>query len=144
MSSNSADRSSALVDQACDFLQSPATSTSRTNRGYLSQQRTVAPGAAHSGAPGDTGRAGGASWLASGAGLRADCGRRSARGDDPVPDPRRRGPVHQGLDDVFRGDGATIIRTPPRAPVANAYAERWIGSVRRELLDRTLVWNHSQ
>jgi putative transposase len=47
------------------------------------------------------------------------------------------------FDEVFRSDGATIIHTPPRTPVANAYAERWVSSVRRELLDRTLVWNHS-
>ena len=50
----------------------------------------------------------------------------------------------RAFDDVFRGDGATITRTPTRTPVANAYAERWIGSVRRELLDRTLVWNRRQ
>jgi transposase InsO family protein len=49
-----------------------------------------------------------------------------------------------GFDEVFRSDGATIIRTPPYTPVANAYAERWIGSLRRELLDCTLVWNRSQ
>jgi putative transposase len=47
------------------------------------------------------------------------------------------------FDEVFRSDSAKIIRTPPRAPVANAYAERWVGSMRRELLDRTLVWNRS-
>jgi putative transposase len=46
-----------------------------------------------------------------------------------------------GFDDVFRGEGATIIRTPPYTPVANAYAERWVGTVRRELCDRTLIWN---
>lgn len=45
------------------------------------------------------------------------------------------------FDEVFRSDGTTIIRTPPRAPVANAYAERWVGTVRRELCDRTLIWN---
>jgi putative transposase len=48
------------------------------------------------------------------------------------------------FDDVFRSDGATIIRTPPYTPVANAYAERWVATVRRELLDRTLIWNHRQ
>jgi putative transposase len=48
------------------------------------------------------------------------------------------------FDEVFRGDGATIIRTPPRTPIANAYAERWVGTVRRELLDRILIWNRPQ
>jgi putative transposase len=48
------------------------------------------------------------------------------------------------FDQVFRSDGATIIRTPPYTPVANAYAERWVSTVRRELLDRTLVWNRGQ
>jgi putative transposase len=49
-----------------------------------------------------------------------------------------------GFDDIFRGEGATIIRTPPYTPVANAYAERWVGTVRRELCDRTVIWNHRQ
>jgi transposase InsO family protein len=49
-----------------------------------------------------------------------------------------------GFDEVFQSDGTTIIRTPPRTPVANAYAERWVGTVRRELLDRTLIWNRGQ
>ena len=48
------------------------------------------------------------------------------------------------FDDVFRSEGATIIRTPPYTPVANAYAERWVGTVRRELFDRTLIWNRRQ
>lgn len=48
------------------------------------------------------------------------------------------------FDEVFRSDGATIIRTPPHTPVANAYAERLVGTVRRELLDRTLIWNRRQ
>jgi transposase InsO family protein len=45
------------------------------------------------------------------------------------------------FDEVFRSDGTTIIRTPPYTPVANAHAERWVGTVRRELCDRTLIWN---
>ena len=45
------------------------------------------------------------------------------------------------FDELFRSEGVTIIRTPPSTPVANAYAERWVGTVRRELCDRTLIWN---
>ena len=35
-------------------------------------------------------------------------------------------------------------KTPSRAPVANCYIERWIGGLRRELLDRNLIWNENQ
>jgi transposase InsO family protein len=45
------------------------------------------------------------------------------------------------FDDVFRSEGIRAIRTPVRAPNANAFAERWIGSVRRECLDRLLIVN---
>jgi transposase InsO family protein len=37
--------------------------------------------------------------------------------------------------------GIRTIRTPVRAPRANAFIERWIGSVRRECLDRILIVN---
>jgi transposase InsO family protein len=47
----------------------------------------------------------------------------------------------KAFDEVFRSEAIRIIRTPVRAPRANAFAERWIGSVRRECLDRLLVLN---
>jgi putative transposase len=48
------------------------------------------------------------------------------------------------FDEVFRTEGLKILKTPIRTPVANAFAERWIGTLRRELLDRTLIWNRHQ
>jgi putative transposase len=48
------------------------------------------------------------------------------------------------FDEVFRSDGVEIIRTPFRAPKANAFAERWIGTVRRDCLDRILIVNRRQ
>ena len=42
---------------------------------------------------------------------------------------------------VFHAAGAWIVRSAVQAPRMNSIMERWIGSCRRELLDRTLVWN---
>ena len=47
----------------------------------------------------------------------------------------------QAFDAVFQAAGIRVIRSAVQAPRMNSIMERWIGSCRRELLDRTLIWN---
>ncbi|HET9969847.1 MAG TPA: integrase core domain-containing protein [Streptosporangiaceae bacterium] len=53
----------------------------------------------------------------------------------------RAGQFTEGFDAVLSGAGIEVVKIPPRSPRANSIMERWIGSCRRELLDRTLIWN---
>jgi hypothetical protein len=43
------------------------------------------------------------------------------------------------FDEVFTIEGIRVVLTAPQAPRMNAIMERWVGSVRRELLDRILI-----
>jgi transposase InsO family protein len=43
------------------------------------------------------------------------------------------------FDDVFAGNGTRVIKTPVQSPRANSYAERFVGTLRRECLDHVLV-----
>ena len=78
-------------------------------------------------------------------------------GAEPVPAPCRRtrwGRVRScanrgnqfidAFDEIFRTERMKILKTTVRTPVANTLAERWIGTLRRELLDRTIIWNRRQ
>jgi transposase InsO family protein len=44
-----------------------------------------------------------------------------------------------GFDGIFASEGIRVIKTPVRSPRANAYAERWLRTVRTECLDWVLV-----
>ena len=59
--------------------------------------------------------------------------------------PRTQGcPDTDSFDAVFSSEGVQILSTPVRAPRANAFAERWVGTVRREVLDRMLIFGRRQ
>jgi putative transposase len=45
----------------------------------------------------------------------------------------------RSFDDVFRSEGTQVLMAPVQAPKANAYAERWVRTVRGDCLDWLLI-----
>jgi putative transposase len=50
----------------------------------------------------------------------------------------------RACDALLASANVKVIRTPVRAPNANAHMERWVGSIRRECLDRLLIVGRRQ
>ncbi|MFG2561821.1 transposase [Streptomyces sp. NPDC048496] len=53
----------------------------------------------------------------------------------------RDGKFSDAFDAVLAGAGVEVLLSPPRSPKANAFAERWVGTIRRECTDRILILN---
>jgi putative transposase len=49
----------------------------------------------------------------------------------------------RSFDAVLAADEVEVLLSPPRAPRANAIRERVVGTLRRELLDRILIFNEA-
>ncbi|MGW2064561.1 integrase core domain-containing protein [Streptomyces sp. NPDC001937] len=49
----------------------------------------------------------------------------------------------RAFDAVFAAEGIEVVTTGIRIPRMNSVMERWMQTCRRELLDRTLIWNQS-
>ena len=69
--------------------------------------------------------------------LLMDLGQRAASLKFLIRD--RAGQFTGPFDAVFTAEGIRIVASPPQAPRANAICERFIGTLRRELLDRLLI-----
>ena len=70
--------------------------------------------------------------------LLMDLGERAARLKFLIRD--RDSKFTAEFDEVFVGSGMRVIKTPVRSPRANSFAERYVGTLRRECLDHLLIY----
>ncbi|MFF1588240.1 integrase core domain-containing protein [Streptomyces sp. NPDC058286] len=71
--------------------------------------------------------------------LMADLGDRASKFTFLVRD--RAGQFSASFDAVLADAGIAVVKIPPRSPRANAYAERFVLTVRSEVTDRMLIFS---
>jgi putative transposase len=69
--------------------------------------------------------------------LLMDLGERAARFKYLIRE--RAGQFTEAFDTTLVGAGIEVVKIPPRSPRANAFAERWVRTVRAEVTDRMLI-----
>lgn len=69
--------------------------------------------------------------------LLIDVGKRAGQFRFLIRD--RAGQFTETFDAVLSGAGIEVLKIPPRSPKANAFAERWVRTVRAEVTDRMLI-----
>ncbi|MEV4398272.1 integrase core domain-containing protein [Nonomuraea sp. NPDC049607] len=65
-------------------------------------------------------------------------GERADRFRFPIRD--RNGKFGRAFDEVLIGADVRVLKIPPRSPRANAFAERVVGTLRRECLDHLIIY----